>query len=86
MLVVLPDEAGKLRFGITAGRSVGGAVQRNRAKRLLRSGVRPLLQQVCPGWDAVLIARQPILDAPYSEIQAAIRILLKRAGFLKRMI
>jgi len=83
VLVVLPDEAGKLRFGITAGRSVGGAVQRNRAKRLLRSVVRPLLQQVNPGWSAILIARQPILEAPYGELQSAIRILLERARLLR---
>lgn len=83
MLVVLPDEAAEVRFGITAGRSVGGAVQRNRAKRLLRSGVQPLIQQVNPGWKAILIARRPILEAPFCEIQSAIRMLLQRARLLR---
>jgi ribonuclease P protein component len=83
VLIVLPDETGNLRFGITAGRSVGGAVQRNRAKRLLRAVVRPWLQQVNPGWNAILIARQPILEAPFGEIQFAIRSLLGRARLLR---
>jgi ribonuclease P protein component len=83
VLVVLPDEAGKLRFGITAGKSVGGAVQRNRAKRILRSVLRPLLLRSSSGWHAVLIARKPILDAPFTDVQSATQMLLKRAGLLR---
>lgn len=83
VLVVLPNETGDLRIGITAGRSVGGAVQRNRAKRILRSVLRPLLLRSSPGWHVVLIARQPILDAPFTEVQSATQMLMTRAGLIR---
>jgi ribonuclease P protein component len=67
------------RVGIIAGRSVGGAIQRNRAKRLLREAIRALLSTIRPGWDLVLIARQPLPEANYQQVQAAISQLVRRA-------
>lgn len=72
-----------LRCGVTAGRSVGGAVQRNRAKRRLRSAMHPLLSGLKPGWDIVLIARQPLLEADFVQVQAALSVLLRRANLLE---
>jgi ribonuclease P protein component len=82
VLVVLPGEAERTLFGVTAGRSVGGAVQRNRAKRLIREAVRPLLTQVHPGMKLVLIARKPILEAEFPAIQYCLKELLTRAEVL----
>lgn len=67
---------------MTAGRSVGNAVQRNRAKRRLRAAIQPLLAELKPGWDTILIARQPSLSAPFLELQVALRQLSVRAGLL----
>ena len=53
---------GPARVGVAAGKRVGGAAQRNRAKRLLREGVRPLYPFIDAGWDVLLLARKPILD------------------------
>ena len=46
VLVVNPAAENSLKIGVTAGRSVGGAVQRNRAKRLLREAMRPYLTRI----------------------------------------
>ena len=70
------------RFGFTAGRALGGAVARNRAKRLLREAIRQHLPQIEPGWDAVLIARPEILQADWKEVLSSIRQLLTRAGMI----
>jgi ribonuclease P protein component len=70
------------RVGVTAGRSVGGAVQRNRAKRLLREAMRILLPTIRPGWDLILIARQPLPEATYQQVQAALSQLMRRADLL----
>jgi ribonuclease P protein component len=77
-----PGQSG-LRCGVTAGRSVGGAVQRNRAKRRLRNAIHPLLPGLKSGWDIVLIARQPLLEADFVQVQAALSVLLRRANLLE---
>ena len=81
ILLACPGEDAA-RFGFTAGRALGGAVARNRAKRLLREAVRQLLPQIDPGWDAVLIARPELLRAEWEEVLIGIRLLLKRAGMI----
>lgn len=58
---------GPFRYGITASRKVGGAVERNRAKRRLRALLKEFLPQVaCPGADYVFIARKEILRRDFS--------------------
>lgn len=57
------------RIGFTASRKVGGAVERNRAKRRLRAAaaaVLPLLGR--EGCDYVLIARVAALSRPFPEL------------------
>jgi ribonuclease P protein component len=79
VLVVQASEAPRARVGVTAGRSVGGAVQRNKAKRLLREAMRPLLPQLIPGWDLILIARPALIPSTLQEIRQALTSLLRRA-------
>lgn len=70
------------RVGIAAGRSVGNAVRRNRAKRLLRAAIHPYLHSLAPGRDIVLIARRPLAGASFQQTQAALLTLLRRAQLL----
>jgi ribonuclease P protein component len=83
VLIAAPTGRPGSRFGVTAGRVVGGAVQRNQAKRRLREALRPLLPRVAPGWDAVLIARPALLDADWLDVQTAIAGLLARAHLME---
>jgi ribonuclease P protein component len=85
VLVVLPNQGEQTRCGVAAGRSVGKAVQRNRAKRLLRSAIGPQLLALLPGWDVILIARHPILKATFGQTQAALLTLLQRAKLLQEI-
>jgi ribonuclease P protein component len=48
------------RLGVSVGRNVGGAVERNRVKRALREAFRPLANRVPDGHDYVLVARPDI--------------------------
>jgi ribonuclease P protein component len=82
VLVVQASEAPRVRVGVTAGRSVGGAVQRNRAKRLLREAMRPLLPGLLPGWDLVLIARPALLSSTLQDVQQTLANLLRRAHII----
>jgi ribonuclease P protein component len=48
------------RLGITASRKIGGAVQRNRAKRLVRAAFRETKELFPAGIDLVVIVRKPL--------------------------
>ena len=82
VLVALANEVAKVHVGVAAGRTVGSAVKRNRAKRLLREGIRPLLPLIPPGWDLVFIARGRLVTTAFQDVQTALEELLQRAGLL----
>lgn len=82
VLVVLANDIARVRVGVAAGRSVGGAVQRNRAKRVLRAGMQPLLERIKPGHDLVLIAREGILASSSQQAHGVLERLLRRAKIL----
>ena len=83
VLVILPNDRGKTIFAISAGRSLGNAVIRNQAKRVLREIIRPLLPELVPGWDVVVLARKPMAAASFQEVQAALHLLMKRSNLLR---
>jgi ribonuclease P protein component len=82
VLIVTRNEGDCLRVGVVAGRRLGNAVQRNRAKRLMRAATQTLSGCILPGHDLLMIARQPMLEANFVEIKSAIRKLLQRADLL----
>ena len=69
------------RAGFVAGKRLGNAVVRNRARRRLREAVRLSYDRIAPGWDLVFIARSPSLTTvEFADIRAAVEQLLRRAG------
>lgn len=82
VLVARGAELPKVRIGVAAGRTVGNAVHRNRAKRLLREAMRSLLPSILPGWDLILIARPGLVGASLENTRLALATLLRRAGLI----
>ena len=71
------------RVAFLASRSVGGAVQRNRCKRLLRSRVAKLIKNVVQPHDLVLIARRPLLSATAQEVDQTLVMLFDKAKLIR---
>jgi ribonuclease P protein component len=70
------------RKAFLASRKVGGAVSRNRARRLMKEGFRKIEQRVKTGKDILLIARSTINDKKCAEVEESIRNAFKRGGLL----
>ncbi len=69
------------RFGFAVGKRLGRAVIRNRLRRQLREVVRQL--PVTEGYDVIVVARKPTLEADFWQLQASAVSLFKRAGMLQ---
>ena len=82
ILVYLRNDLPYSRFGFTASRRVGNAVQRNRARRLLRESIRLQLDHIEAGWDLVLIARPAILKQSFQQVDVSCKRLLAKAHLL----
>ena len=74
VLYVRPTESAR-RVGITAGRGLGGAVVRNRAKRRVREAYRRIEGRLQSTGDIVLVARSGVAAAGFTEIMREIEAL-----------
>ena len=79
VLIVQVHDQPRLKIGVAAGRTVGTAVYRNRAKRLLREAMRTLIPYIASGLDLILIARPGLVSATLEDTRRALLNLLQRA-------
>ena len=54
---VVPTKFGGIRLGITTGKKMGSAVERNRARRVIRAAFTQLEGRIDGSWDFVFVAR-----------------------------
>jgi ribonuclease P protein component len=69
------------RVAFVAGKKLGGAVDRNRCRRVMRESVRRC-GGPWPGWDVVLIARPPVARVACSELDNALKTTLAKVRVL----
>jgi ribonuclease P protein component len=61
---------------------VGGAVVRNRARRIMRAAWRAVEPSIAQGVVAVFVARETIRGAKTQDVEAEVRELFRRMGML----
>lgn len=78
LFFVLPTQADTWRFGTAVSRKVGGAVQRNRVKRLLREFFRQHQSELPQGLDIVAVPKKGLkpCSLTYAELEKELLPLL----------
>ena len=75
-MFTMEREAGPARLGIAATRKMGAAVERNRAKRLVRELFRH--NKPAAAIDIVVVPRREMIAAPYERVEAEYRSLMAK--------
>jgi ribonuclease P protein component len=79
-LFIQPNRLATARVGVAATRKLGGAVVRNRAKRLVREVFRR--SGIAPGFDIVVVPRRELLGTSFAVLENDYRASVER--FLRR--
>jgi ribonuclease P protein component len=82
VILYVAPEAGSGRVAFVVSRRVGGAVARNRARRVLRAAWRAVEPSIERYVDVVFVAREAIRGAKTQDVEAEMRELLRRTGVL----
>lgn len=87
VLYVLPQPkqaAACRRVGFVTGKKLGGAVIRNRVKRLMKEAFRLNQHRLLEGVDLVLVGRHNAVQANFQAVQKALLDLFQKAQVLKK--
>ena len=79
---VMKNRAGFCRVGITTSKKIGNAVQRNRARRVIREGYRHLLPQIQGSYDIVFVARTRTHRIKSTDLQTVMAAQLTELGLI----
>lgn len=68
------------RLGVSVSKKVGNSVVRSRSKRLISESFRLNYNYILKGYDFIFIARNPIVDKNYFDVEKSMMNLIKKAG------
>jgi len=71
------------KLGVVTSKKIGGAVQRSRARRLLRESFRLHQHELAQPVELVLVARNSIAGKDFAAVEKDYLAALKRAGLWK---
>ena len=77
------NNLGRTRVGFSVSKRLGGAVVRNRIKRVLRESIRKQYFRILPGVDLIFIARGPIKEIKSSQIEQSLVKLMEKHGLIR---
>ena len=71
-----------VKIGISVSKKVGGAVQRNRARRVIREAITPFLENINKNFNIIIVAKENFLTFSYNNVKNNIEYMLKKAGLV----
>lgn len=86
VMYVMPNRLGYNRLGITASKKLGGAVGRNRARRLIKEAYRLNETRLLRGFDLVLVARNRLLQAKCPQVERALLQAAEQVRILDKSV
>ena len=72
------------KLGVSVSKKVGNSVVRSRSKRLISESFRLNDEFITKGYDFIFIARNPIDGKNYSDVEKAMKNLIKKAGLYSK--
>lgn len=82
VLIYLPRKFGGVRVGFSVSKKVGKSVVRNKARRRLKEAFKNYEPNIKKNVHIIFIARIPLKDAEFRDINRDMSYLLKKAGLL----
>lgn len=80
---VLRNGLDETRVGITSGKKIGGAVQRNRARRVIRAAFAQQTGSFKTNYDIVFVARTRTTQVKMQQVSQEMESHFKKLGVLK---
>ena len=80
VLYVCKGKSNEISLGITAGKKIGTAVRRNRAKRVITAAFDICAPHIPRGYDYVMVARTRIIETKSTTVAANVERQLKKVN------
>lgn len=80
---IVKNNTNNLRIGITTGKKIGKAVERNRSRRIIRAAFAQIKDSLHPGYDIVFVARGKTPYRKSTHILSSMKKHFKDAGILE---
>ena len=79
---VVPHRGVGVRVGVTASKKIGCAVERNRARRIVKAAASSLLRNADGCFDIVIVCRSAAVHAKSTDLLPVLEKHFKSAGIL----
>lgn len=84
VILALKNGAVYTRIGVSVSKKIGKSVKRNRIKRQVKESCRNMQASVSAGYDIVIVARKPVSDADFNDINKSVKYLFKKLNLFSR--
>lgn len=79
----LKKKRGELRIGVTAAKKIGNAVERNRARRIVKAAAAEVLRDAGGCFDVVFVCRRATVFSKSTELAPVLRAQLQKLGAIE---